>query len=222
MITVIPCKIGSVRVPLKNVRDVGGYPLVLWSVAAARLLGYKTYVMTDSEDIDKLMMDKGVEVIKCEQKGDKFLIDTLLHSDLEVMNEPIAYLRPTTPFRDITTLKRAISCFDMYKLYSLRSAHTLDDPLEKMYHWAQGYKPFTKSHDDANRPSEKMTPTYHPNGYIDITKTEKLSEGLFQEPFHMQCTPRTIEIDTEEDLFAAKEYVKHNGHPLLDYMKVIF
>lgn len=218
MITVIPAKIGSERVPLKNIRDVGGYPLVLWTLTAARLLEYPIYLMTDSTDIAKLGEGFTDKIILCEQKGDKFLIETLCQ-ELKDMPEVI-YLRPTTPFRDIKTLKDGVDYFLQNNLYSMRSAHEMSEPVEKMYQ--EPSWPFSAGHDEANRPSQEMPKTYHPNGYIDITKTEKLNKGLFLDPFKLFITPKTIEIDTEYDLDYANYYLSQAGHPLLDYMRILW
>ena len=219
MVICIPAKMGSEGVALKNLRDLGGYPLIMWTIAAARLLELPTYIMTDGADVMEQYGAMVTDVIMCEQKGDHYLINRLC--DFLNDNPVVVYLRPSTPLRDINTLKKAIDYFNQRgDLYSLRSAHPMTEPCGKMYAYKDIYIPaLGGTHDGANRPRQELQQTYHPNGYIDIVKTERIAEGLFLENFSLFVTEKMTEIDTEEDLEYAKYLVARYGHPLLDYIK---
>ena len=231
MITLIPGKIGSKGVPLKNLRDLGGYPLIMWSVAAANLLSCPVFVTTDSHDVEDVVSDFVDGVNICDQKGDKFIIENLIQRFGKP--EVVIYLRPTTPFRDINVLKHIIGLWHKHSgLYSLRTMHEMTEPCGKMYKVRDDegstnveteFTPYEDglSHDEANKCRQDLKPSFYPNGYIDITQTEKIDLNLFGEPFLGYLTEPTIEIDTEEQLEYAQYWVKKHGHPLLDYMKAV-
>ena len=60
----IPVRGGSKSIPLKNIKEIAGKPLVYWTVKAANECEYidKVYVATDSEEIksvvENFLMDK--------------------------------------------------------------------------------------------------------------------------------------------------------------------
>ena len=63
VVGIIPARGGSKGVPGKNIRDLGGFPLIAYSIAAGHLskLG-RTIVSTDSEDIAKVAREYSGEV----------------------------------------------------------------------------------------------------------------------------------------------------------------
>src|SRR3990172_699352 len=48
IVALIPARSGSKRVKDKNIRPLGGYPLMVWSIACAHILGLRPMVSTDS------------------------------------------------------------------------------------------------------------------------------------------------------------------------------
>jgi CMP-N-acetylneuraminic acid synthetase len=231
MIALIPARIGSNGVPLKNLRDLGGYPLLAWSVAAARILGYNAFVSSDSEDI--LEVSKKYEAIPHLRKsgGDDISTDIDVVKDLLLKEKAseIIYLRPTTPFRNPVRLKRAVELWESVAGFDcLCSGDFLSESADKLMKKGKDMGkliPYNDNIDIANihNPRQSATETFQTNGVIDIFKTNKVSEGvLWGIEWFGFVTPNIIEIDTEEDLEYANWWINRNGHPLLDYMRAIY
>jgi N-acylneuraminate cytidylyltransferase len=118
----IPARVGSKRVPGKNVRVLGGHPMMAYTIAAA--LDSQVFdaviVSTDSDDIAAIARHYGAEV--------PFLRPAALASDTSPDIEWLEYtiaelgaagrswdcfslLRPTSPFRTAATIRRAWKTF---------------------------------------------------------------------------------------------------------------
>jgi len=242
VITLIPARIGSKDVPLKNLRDLGGYPLLAWSIAAGRLLGYPVVVSSDSDEILGITNKYSGTRHKRANGGSDIQTDIEVVADfiraglnrLWGYNE-IIYLRPTTPFRNPVLLKKAVDVWNSNPGYSsLCSGHILSESADKylkrgIYRGSVGYfdsvVPYNDNIklEDIHNPRQFFTETIQGNGVIDIFKTGKVAEGvLWGKDVLGFLTPKTIEIDTEEDLEYCNWLAAKKGHPLLDYMRAIW
>jgi CMP-N,N'-diacetyllegionaminic acid synthase len=118
IVAMIPARAGSKRVPHKNVRRLGGHPLIAYTIAAALNSGIfdRVIVSTDSEEFAAIARHYGAEVPF--QRPAAFAGDT--SPDIEwveytlqrLRDEDRAYdcfslLRPTSPFRKPETIRRA-------------------------------------------------------------------------------------------------------------------
>lgn len=206
IVVLIPARGGSKRVPGKNIRQLGGKPLVTWSLDTASGLGYPYYVSTDSPGIENLARRFGAEIIF---RPPEFASDT--STDRDVINHAIhffdadiiAYLRPTTPFRDISVLQKAISDFMSNEDYScLRCVEELTESAFKTF-TMEGKRlvPAMGRTIDANLPNHMYPKTYRNNGYLDLYRVPYDDSKIMG-----FVTPKTVEIDTEED-FQYAEYV---------------
>jgi N-acylneuraminate cytidylyltransferase len=114
----VPARAGSERVPGKNVRELGGHPLIAYSIAAARESGLfdAIVVSTDSEEIAEIARRYGAEVpvlrpaeIATATSPDiewvRHMLDTLGQEGRTF--EIFSLLRPTSPFRGADTIRRA-------------------------------------------------------------------------------------------------------------------
>jgi len=118
----IPARVGSKRVPGKNVRVLGGHPMIAYTIGPA--LESKVFdsviVSTDSEEIAAIARHYGAEV--------PFLRPAALAGDTSPDIEWLEYtlgelsargrtwecfslLRPTSPFRSAATIQRAWATF---------------------------------------------------------------------------------------------------------------
>jgi CMP-N,N'-diacetyllegionaminic acid synthase len=122
VVALIPARGGSKRVPGKNVRTLGGHPMIAFTIAAAAGSGVfeSVIVSTDSDDVAQIARDYGAEV--------PFLRPSALAGDTSpdiewlehLLNELRArgrtwdcfsLLRPTSPFRTAETIRRAWARF---------------------------------------------------------------------------------------------------------------
>ena len=64
-VAIIPARGGSKGVPRKNIRDLGGKPLIQWTIEAARASNSvdRVIVSTDDDEIADVCRDLGAEVL---------------------------------------------------------------------------------------------------------------------------------------------------------------
>jgi len=117
-VALVPARAGSKRIPGKNIRLLGGHPLLAYSIAAARDSGVfdSVVVSTDSQEIAEIARHYGAET--------PFLRPPAMAADLSPDIEWLAYtlekleeagrryscfslLRPTSPFRRPETIRLA-------------------------------------------------------------------------------------------------------------------
>ena len=100
----VPARGGSKSIPNKNLRLLGGKPLVVWSIEAAKASGAldRIVLSTDSEAIAELGPKNGAEVLMRppELASDTApMIDVLKHAIGKFKATVIVLLQPTQPFR---------------------------------------------------------------------------------------------------------------------------
>lgn len=219
IIALIPARAGSKGVPNKNVRVLGGHPLLGWSIAACRKTATidRVIVSTNSSDYAFLAQKLGAEApfLRPEElSGDyspdhDFIVHALdwlaAHGE-----EPdyIVHIRPTTPIRDPRVIDEAVNTFmGAPHATALRSVHEIAESAYKMFElspggWLKRIGSDSTAMDTANNPRQQYPSTYHANGYVDVLSTsfirkKGLIHGDYVIPF---MTPSVIEIDTEDDL----------------------
>lgn len=121
VVALIPARGGSKGVPSKNLRRIGGVPLVARAVHAARAAGIEAiWVSTDDPVIADVARTAGAGVIirPVELAGDDASSESaLLHALDElaeggVLPRTIAFLQATSPFIDAAALARAVDRVD--------------------------------------------------------------------------------------------------------------
>ena len=121
-VALVPARSGSKRVKDKNIRPLGGHPLLAYSIAAARESGVfqAVLVSTDSEEIAAVGRRYGAEVPflrPAAMAGDRSPdIEWVSHALKELEREGrrfdcFSILRPTSPFRSASTIRRAWDVF---------------------------------------------------------------------------------------------------------------
>jgi CMP-N,N'-diacetyllegionaminic acid synthase len=225
ILAIIPARSGSKGVPDKNIRHLGGHPLIAYSIAAAQQSKGidRILVSTDSENYAGIARDYGAEVpflrppeISGDRSGDyEFIRHTLdwLHDRENYQPEYLVHLRPTTPFREVSYIEAALEAIQKNKKASaLRSLHEMPQSAYKTFEIEGGYMKAVCSGsfdvETSNRPRQMFNTTYDANGYVDILKT---SYVLANKKVHGNqvlafVTPLTFEVDTQED-FDYLEYL---------------
>jgi CMP-N,N'-diacetyllegionaminic acid synthase len=122
VVALIPARSGSKRVIDKNARVLGGHPLVAYAIAAARASGVFDAVIcsTDTGRLARIAHHYGAEIPSL--RPAEFATST--SPDFEWIEDMLkrlktegrtydcfSILRPTSPFRDANTIKRAWSEF---------------------------------------------------------------------------------------------------------------
>ena len=119
-IAYIPVRGGSKGVPKKNIRPLGGFPLVAYSIACAKLSKHinRVIVSTESEEIATIARDYGAEVpfIRPKKYAQDHSPDRghFLHAmswmkeNEQYLPEYWVHLRATTPLREPQIIDQAI------------------------------------------------------------------------------------------------------------------
>lgn len=120
-VALVPARAGSKRLPGKNVRCLAGHPLLAYTIAAAQDSGVfaRVVVSTDCDHTAAIARHYGADVPFVrprELAGDLALDVAWVGHALEALRAPagpdgpfeaFAILRPTSPFRQADTIRRA-------------------------------------------------------------------------------------------------------------------
>ncbi len=115
-LAIIPARGGSKGVPRKNCIDIGGRPLIAYTIDAARACSRfdRVVVSTDDVEIADISRQYGAEVPVLRPKalaGDKSSLSAVFEHMHAVLAEQgyipeiVAYMYPTHPFRSVETLR---------------------------------------------------------------------------------------------------------------------
>lgn len=113
IVGLIPARGGSKRVPRKNIRIVGGKPLLAWTIEVAKQSKINKLVLSsEDEEILAVAQEYGCETIKRPKKlamDSTSSIDVVLHA-LSVMSpcKYIVLLQPTSPLRTVEDINGCI------------------------------------------------------------------------------------------------------------------
>jgi|SRR3989344_549699 len=243
IIALIPARGGSKSIPKKNIIDVGGFPLIAYSIAAAKLSKHisRVIVSTDSEEIAQIAKKYGAEVPflrPAEYAQDASLdIEFFQHAldwleqNEEYVPDLVVHLRPTTPLRDLTVVDQAIEeILSDEKATALRSAHESEYTAYKLFRKEGNYihffgqEDFPQYEEYYNKGRQFLPKTYNANGYVDVIRPKVLRETGMLHGFFIRAfiTERVADIDSLRDLDFAKQIMKDKQYaPLINFLKKI-
>lgn len=217
-ICIIPARGGSKRLHGKNIKLLGGIPLIAHSILYAQQNNSiidAVYVSTDDEQIKKIALAFGVNVIdrpKSLSGDNEPTVSALKHvlETLEFQVDNVILLQPTNPLRPINLLKEA---FDIYEKEKVNSLFTVSRDHQKLGRIVQ--KQFIPFNYEIGQRSQDLEPLYFENGLLYITKAEAIiankiiTENAF--PFEVNHIFASIDIDTQDD-FNYAEYMLGQCH----------
>ena len=226
---IIPARGGSKGVPKKSIALLGGFPLIAYSIAAAKLSKTiaRVIVSTDSEEMAEVARSFGAETPF--MRPAEFARDT--SPDIEFVQhaiqwlkehesrapEYLVHLRPTTPLRKPEDIDKAIEMLTRNpEATSLRSGYEMRESPYKLFGIHDGYFTGLFPQDSRpeywNLPRQAFPPVYQPDGYVDILKTDFIQEThtMHGDKILAFVSLDTGEIDKKED-FAVAEYTLKNG-----------
>jgi CMP-N-acetylneuraminic acid synthetase len=182
---VIPARGGSKGVPGKNIKLLGGKPLIAHAIDCAIESGKlsRIVVSTDSEEIASVVEKYGAEVIlrPSDLATDSSNVVTAVKHVLEVLQEDfdiIVLLQPTAPLRTGSQLNEVIKMLsDSEKLEGVISVVPMDDVHPaRMYNLEQDNHilPYLKDGESLRR--QDIQPLYYRNGCFYAVKTKAFLE----------------------------------------------
>lgn len=122
VITIIPARAGSKSIKFKNLKELGGKPILVWSIESALATPEidRVIVSTDGENIAEAARQAGAEVA---MRPDELSTDTAIPADMirhhiaELRREGddftyLVYLEPTSPFRRVSDIQNCLQLMD--------------------------------------------------------------------------------------------------------------
>ncbi|NUQ85171.1 MAG: acylneuraminate cytidylyltransferase [Anaerolineales bacterium] len=233
ILALIPARGGSKGIPRKNIRSFAGYPLIAWSIAAAKQSSLATRIIasTDDEEIASVAREWGAEVPflrPSELAQDNTTDLPVFEHALKWLEENEGYkpeivvqLRPTSPLRPKGMVDDAIRILlehadadcvrgvvpagqNPFKMWRFNGA---DKPLKPLLEVNGIPEPY-------NAPRQILPPVYWQTGHIDairiatITRKKSLTGDVI---YPLVIDPKyTVDIDNLQD-WAKYEAVVYGG-----------
>lgn len=202
-LAIIPARGGSKGLPGKNIRPIGGLPLIAWSVRQALAVPAITHtvVSTDSEEIAAVARAHGAEVPflrPADLAQDTTPTEPVMLHALDwyeqsgAQVDAVILLQPTSPLRLKDTLAQAIARFEREEADSLLGVCE-----NHHFFWRNPARP-ESLYDHANRPRRQdIKPEdrwYRENGSVYITR-----KSAFREARNRLCGRIAMHVMQEEE-----------------------
>lgn len=215
ILAVIPARSGSKSVKDKNIRPLGGRPLMAWSIKAGLACKQidKIVVSTDSDKYAQLAKFYGAEILMRPKElatDEAPMIPVLHHALNHFPADLVILLDPTSPFR---TVKDIETCLEKIKLPETDSVVTVTQAEHNPY-FIMG-----KISDDYWQPlfTDKITrrqnapEVFQLNAAVYVIKPGVIKLGkIFTDKTRTVVMPpeRSVHIDTELDFKLAEFLIK--------------
>jgi CMP-N-acetylneuraminic acid synthetase len=180
-LAIIPARGGSKGVPRKNIRVLGGQPLIAYSIKIAKDCSFIDYVVvsTDDNEIKAIAESYGADVVvrpNIYSADDSRTEDALIHSldfleDKGMFFDYVLVLEPTTPFRKKSTIKNACAKIESKKWQSILSVCETSKVFGEI-----SQDTFLPAFPDAPRRRQERTPLYEECGVIYACSVDYLRE----------------------------------------------
>jgi CMP-N,N'-diacetyllegionaminic acid synthase len=218
VLAVVPARGGSKGVPRKNLREVGGRPLLAWTLdlgraAAAAGVVDRAVLSTDDPEIAALGRAEGADV-PFERPADLArdtvkMAPVLRHAVLEMEAQGgarydwVLLLQPTSPFRTLDDVRAAVElaatggCDSVISVVQVFDVH----PVLMKKIEGDALLPFCVPEPEGTRRQDYAPAAYMRNGAIYLTRRDVLVErgsiwGDVIRPYVMP-EERSVSIDTE-------------------------
>jgi N-acylneuraminate cytidylyltransferase len=234
VLAIVPARGGSKSIPRKNIRRLGGVPLLAYSIEAgltARSVD-RVIVSTEDEEIAAVARRCGAEVpfLRPQPLAEDTTPDcpVFVHALewLEAQDgwlpEVVIHLRPTSPLRPIDCVDRALQLLhsdpaadsvrgvvlasqNPYKMWRLQPDGTMTPLLD-----ATVPEPY-------NQPRQALPPTYWQTGHIDAVRAATVLERGSMSGSRIRALPidaaYSCDLDTEADWQRIEWTLAHFDRP---------
>ncbi|MBZ0155808.1 MAG: acylneuraminate cytidylyltransferase family protein [Alphaproteobacteria bacterium] len=225
IVCIIPARGGSKGVLRKNIKILGGKPLIAYTIEQALQSQYidRTIVSTDDKEIVDVSQRYGAEVpfIRPDDLGGDHVatIDVLLHAifwleehekyDFDIL----VLLHATTPLRSITDIDACIEILIETKadnVFSVTEAHR--NPYFNMVEIGDdGIVTLVKKGDYATRQSAPKVYDMNASIYVWWKNVLKNERTIFLKKSHIYVMPKERSVDIDDDLdFRIAEFLWMN------------
>ncbi len=235
VLALIPARGGSKGLPGKNIKSLGGYSLIGYSIAAAlnAKLVSRTVITTDDPEIADKAREYGAEVPFLRPaefaQDDSLDLPVFQHalnwlSDHESYSPDIVVqLRPTSPFRPPELVDEAIQILiDNPGASSVRGVVPSKENPFKMWMIEPDGKMIplleTEFEEPFNMPRQELPSSYWQTGHIDVVSAETIINGSMsgQEIYSYIIDPLfSVDLDNLQDWRRAEMRLKSLGSQII-------
>ena len=218
ILAVIPARIGSKRIPKKNIVDFLGKPMIQWTIEQANQSDCfdKVFVSTDSEEISKIAKANGADcpVLRTDAADD---LSPISEATLSAVNQSeslwgkfdiVVQLMANCPLREASQIKNSIDSFISNNFDSQISFFKYGFMNPWWAHEIKNNIPKPIFEESINQRSQDLPDLYCPTGAIWISKVSSLyKHKTFYAPNHgsfIMDWISAIDIDDYNDLEMAK------------------
>lgn len=231
ILALIPARGGSKRLPGKNMKLLGGMPLVVWPISVVKGIAEICDIMvsTDDPQMAQLCTDAGAMVPWLRPpslaKDDATSVDVAIHAldwyeATHTTVDGLLLLQPTSPFRTRATIQKCIELFSGGMGLPVVSVSPTHHHPMWTFKLASGFLvPYLIEH-GLNKRSQDLEPAYVVNGNLYLVTPSQLRDrrSFFGEktiPLILETQIESIDIDTEWDFSLAEkayaEYMKESN-----------
>lgn len=221
---IIPARGGSKAVPRKNLKPLGGKPLIAWSIEAARAAAHldRCIVSTDDPEIADLARAQGAEVPFLRpaefSRDDTPDLPVFQHAlgwlaELEGYRPAmVVHLRPTLPFRRPGQIDDVVHLMRETGADCVKSIYREEHHPHKMWRFRGGrLGPYEDTplwrEVGPDCPRQILEPAYWSAGLVDAIRREVIeggsTVGQHVVPYPVDPEP-CVDLDTEHDFVIAE------------------
>jgi CMP-N-acetylneuraminic acid synthetase len=223
-LAVIPARGGSKQVPRKNLKLLGGKPLIQWSIEAAQAATEldRCIVSTDDEEIAEVARSLGAEVpfLRPAEYAQDSTPDLpvfqhairWLHEHEGYRPAMIVHLRPTLPFREPRQIDEVVRLLRETAADCVKSVYKEEHHPHKMWKLHDGrLGPYEDTplwrQLGPDCPRQILEPAYWSAGLVDAIRTETVERGStvggIVVPYLVNPEP-CVDLDNEHDFIIAE------------------
>ena len=221
-LAIVPARGGSKRLPRKNILDLAGKPLLVWSIEAGLMSQYIDKVVVSSDDDEILTIAKHFNADTIQRTSvlasdTATSFDVIKHTLEQFGNyEYVVLLQPTSPLREAKHIDDAIAFLNEKGADAVISVCEMDhSPL-----WSNTLPKDTSlvgflSDAVLNKRSQDLESYYRLNGAIYVCKTERLLEEknfFLKDSIYAYVMDRESSIDIDEAIdFKIAQIIKEES-----------
>ena len=225
ILALIPARRGSKRVPGKNIRLLGGKPLINWTINAANNIPEISDILVSTDDplIEEVSKKAGAYIPWLRPKilatDTAKSVDVAIHAldlyeSVHGLVDGLLLLQPTSPFRTKETIKESIRLFIENSGRTVISVSTCDSSPMWMFKINEKKLIPLINKCGLDMRSQDLEPTYFINGsiYLITPNLLRANKSFFDPkaaPLIISSKVEAVDIDSEWD-FKLAEFIVSN------------
>ena len=228
ILALITARGGSKRIPRKNIRPLGGKPLIVWSINVAKDIVGVVDILVSTDDKNILDVAKSAGALVPWSRPPELATDTASSVDVCLhalewyekehgIIDGLMLLQPTSPFRSRKSILQGIELFSSHQHRPVIGVSPAKSHPMWCFEIEKGVmRQFIKGH-GLNVQSQNLPPAYVVNGAFYLISPEDLREhrSFYKSngvPLIMEGLNEDLDIDTKLDWIIA-ESVLHLHSP---------